>query len=185
MFSLSFFFFLFWCRILGGVGDEQRSFWICRVRLHDRPSSWPATPPSGWWRGGDGRGSGARPFIVLNPQWRHGEDPPGRPARVEPQQLVLRQVGWEESVCTQQPLRSEVTCWSVNSLMLVEPWGPIFLRENWKTLGGANVIQVFDLFASEQWPGIKQYCVIKLSLQLRLLAFHPCNTRHKAIGEKF
>lgn len=111
--------FLVWCRILGGVGDEQRRSWISPVHLHDQPSSWPATPPSGWWRGGDGRGSGARPFIILNPQWRHGEDPAGRPARVEPQQLVLRQVGLDTA--TGHLLKSEESdaCWASLSVEFI------------------------------------------------------------------
>lgn len=125
-------------RFLGGVRDEQRHSWISPVNLHHWPCSWPATPPSGWGRGGDGRGPGTRPFIIFNPQWRHGEDPAGRPARVEPQQLVLRQVGVGQSLqkknfqgksitsccgCTSlfaNRATLEVTCWSLNSMMLVE-----------------------------------------------------------------
>lgn len=51
--------------------------------------------PGGGARGGGGEsdsGVGACALILLYPQWRHGEDPAGCPARVQPEQLLLRQV---------------------------------------------------------------------------------------------
>lgn len=80
-------------RVLGGAGDEQRHRWISPAVVHGRRGPGLATPPSGGRRGGHGGGAGTRPLLVLHPQRRHGEDPTGRPARVEPQQLLLRQVG--------------------------------------------------------------------------------------------
>lgn len=91
--------------------------------------------------------------------------------------------------------RPPAEIWRVWCLLsFTQRWVHMFLRENVKTLfflvivvrylftgGRANVGQGLDLFATEQWLGIKQYCVIKLSLQLSHLAFHPCNTYHKAI----
>ncbi len=76
-------------RVLGGVGDEQGHSWISPGVLHRWPSSRLAAPPSGGGRGGHSWGAGARPVLVLYPQWRHGKDPAGRPARIKPQQLLL------------------------------------------------------------------------------------------------
>ena len=67
-------------RVLGRVGDEQRHSWVSPATLHRGRGPGPATPPSGGGRGGHGGGAGARPILVLDPQWRHGKDPAGRPA---------------------------------------------------------------------------------------------------------
>lgn len=88
----------FSARVLGGVGDEQRCSWLSPVALHRRPSVWPAASPSGGGGGGHGRGAGARAVLIFDPQWRHGEDPVGCPARVESQQLLMWQVKLRYSV---------------------------------------------------------------------------------------
>ena len=84
--------FVFPRRVLGWISDEQRHSRISPVTPHRRPGPGPAAPPSGGGRGGHGGGAGARPVIVLDPQRRHGEDPAGRTAWVESQQLLLWQV---------------------------------------------------------------------------------------------
>lgn len=191
---------LVWFRFLGGVRDEQRRSWVGPVHLHDWPCCWPATPPSGWGRGGDGRGPGARSFIVLNPQWRHGEDPAGRSARVEPQQLVLRQVG--VGYC----LQSKTTCGRTSLFfggagqhLSSHPeseqsdacWAPLRaeVRHLFESLffdivaivsetqeASANVTWGSDLCITEQKPGIKPHCGIKLSLLFSQLAYQRLNT---------
>lgn len=76
-------------RVLGGAGDEQRCSRLGPVALHRRPSLGPAASAPGGGGGGHGRGAGARAVLVFDPQRRHGEDPVGRPARVESQQLLM------------------------------------------------------------------------------------------------
>lgn len=90
-------------RLLGGVGDEQgRS----SINPPGHPGTRPAAPPSGGGRGSHGRRAGACAVLVLHSQRRYGEDPAGCPARVEPQQLLLRQVACEEAFCDNESLNT-------------------------------------------------------------------------------